>query len=305
MKRISLIITLSIITLLGLAQEKHPVSWKMSSEKTGPLTYRIKMEATVDAPFHIYPQESMGGMGMPTAFSFTGNENIELLGKVKEQGLEKRTNRDVAYYAKGVVFSQDVKLKSESKTTLAFTIQYMACTNQYCLAPSRKAFALAINDENKMAQDSNAVDTPSNDKVPAFTYEDFVMPNTAGTMVLSKDITSKSKYTFVDFWASWCIPCRAQGRELIPVYNRYKSKGFSVIGVSLDTNPTAWKKAIEADKYTWTNVSDLKGFESAMARKYHITAIPRNFLIDDSGNIIAKDLHGKELETKLTELFQK
>ena len=99
------------------------------------------------------------------------------------------------------------------------------------------------------------------------------------------------------------MPCRAQGRELVPLYDTYKSKGFSVIAISLDTKAEAWKKAIEADRYTWTNLCDLKGFDSEISKRYGIVAIPRNFLIDSKGAIIANDLHGRELESKLKELF--
>jgi thiol-disulfide isomerase/thioredoxin len=130
------------------------------------------------------------------------------------------------------------------------------------------------------------------------------MADMEGKTISSKNITSKSKYTFIDFWASWCAPCRAQGRELIPIYNNYRSKGFNVIAISLDTDIKAWKKATQADGYTWTNLSDLKGFESPISKKYNITAIPRNLLIDRKGNIIAMDLHGKALEAKLAELFK-
>lgn len=129
------------------------------------------------------------------------------------------------------------------------------------------------------------------------------MPDTLGTIITSSDIISKSKYTFIDFWASWCAPCRAQGRALIPVYNKYHKAGFNVLAVSLDTNPLAWTKAIRADGYSWTNVCDLKGFESPVPKKYGITAIPRNFLVDNKGVIVAMDLHGKELELLIAKLL--
>jgi thiol-disulfide isomerase/thioredoxin len=197
-------------------------------------------------------------------------------------------------------------LKSEQQTALAFTIKFMACTNQMCLPPSKKQFTLSLNDKGKdagMVKNEDAA-ISSNKAVSASTYEDFVMADIDGKMISSKNITSKSKYTFIDFWASWCMPCRAQGRELIPIYNTYKSKGFDVIAVSLDTDIKAWKKATEMDGYTWTNLSDGKGFESVLSKKYNIVAIPRNLLIDQNGNIIAMDLHGKELEAKLSELFK-
>ena len=285
------------------AQDNHPVSWKFSTEKVAPLTYQIKLHATVIEPYHIYPQGAAGGMGMPTEFLFDQNENVEFVGEMEEKGEEQKDGEHLSYYSKGVTFTQTLKLKSEQKTALTFTIKYMACTNQMCLPPSKKRFTLDLADQGR---DAVAVknENPSVKQETSFKYEDFTMPDTEGKVISSKNITTKNKYTFIDFWASWCTPCRKQGRELIPMYNTYKSKGFEVIAVSLDTDAIAWKKAIEADGYGWTNLSDLNGFESAISKKYNITAIPRNLLIDQKGNIVAMDLHGEELEAKLTELFK-
>lgn len=307
MKTVIFIAMLTAIGFLGFGQDDHPVSWKFNSEKIGPLTYKVRFEATVKAPYHIYPQESFdAGLGMPTEFVFVEDPNMEFIGKMEEKGAEQKEGESLAYYSKGATFTQTLKLKSDKKTTLAFTIKYMACTNEMCLPPSSKQFTLALNDQNEDAQMEgvNSANIINKQEAPV-KYEDFAMPDTAGKVISSKVITSKSKYTFIDFWASWCVPCRAQGRELIPVYNKYKAKGFDVIGISLDTNPSAWKKAIQADGYLWTNVSDLKGFESAMVKKYGITSIPRNFLVDDKGVIVAMDLHGKELEEKLAGLLSR
>lgn len=290
----------------AFAQDNHPVSWKFSSEKIAPLTYQIKLHATVKEPYHIYPQGAAGGMGMPTEFLFGQNDNVEFVGEMQERGEEQKDEERLSYYSKGATFTQTLKLKSEHKTTLAFTIKFMACTNQMCLPPSKKQFTLDVADQRDDAgavKDEDAA-IPSGKVAGSFKYEDFAMADMAGKMISSKDITSKSKYTFIDFWASWCVPCRAQGRELIPIYKRYKPNGFEVIAVSLDTDAKAWKKASESDGYTWANLSDGKGFESALSKKYNIVAIPRNLLIDQDGNIIAMDLHGKELEAKLSELFK-
>lgn len=285
------------------AQDNHPVSWKFSTEKVAPLTYQIKLHATVKEPYHIYPQGAAGGMGMPTEFLFDQNENVEFVGEMEEKGEEQKDGEHLSYYSKGVTFTQTLKLKSEQKSALTFTIKYMACTNQMCLPPSKKQFTLDLVDQGRGAVAVNN-ENPSVKQETSFKYEDFTMPDTEGKVISSKNITTKNKYTFIDFWASWCTPCRKQGRELIPMYNTYKSKGFDVIAVSLDTDTRAWKKAIEADGYTWTNLSDLNGFESAISKQYNITAIPRNLLIDQKGNIVAMDLHGEELEAKLTELFK-
>ncbi|SDH36382.1 Peroxiredoxin [Pedobacter terrae] len=306
MKRYILLIMIYQMAFSAFAQDSHPVSWEISSEKVAPLTYQIKLHATVKEPYHIYPQGAAGGMGMPTEFLFDPNENVEFVGEMEEKGEEQKDEERLSYYSKGVTFTQTLKLKSEQKTALSFTIKFMACTKQMCLPPSKKQFKLDLDDQgaNIAAPNTEGSAVSSSKQAGSFKYEDFKMANMDGEMISSKDITSKSKYTFIDFWASWCAPCRAQGRELIPIYRQYKAKGFEVIAVSLDTDAKAWKKATEADGYTWTNLSDGKGFESALSKKYNIVAIPRNLLIDQDGNIIAMDLHGKELEAKLSELFK-
>jgi peroxiredoxin len=115
----------------------------------------------------------------------------------------------------------------------------------------------------------------------------------------------KGKYVLLDFWASWCGPCRAENPNVVAAYNKYKDKGFSILSVSLD-QPGAkekWMKAIHDDNLTWTHVSDLKFWDNAVAKEYGIQAIPQNFLIDPNGVIVGKDLRGEALEQKLEALF--
>lgn len=116
----------------------------------------------------------------------------------------------------------------------------------------------------------------------------------------------KGKYVLVDFWASWCAPCRAENPLVVKAYETYKDKGFTILGVSLDGEKTrqAWINAIEKDGLTWTQVSDLKAFENQAAILYGVKAIPQNFLIDPNGVIIAKNLRGSELDKKLAEIFK-
>lgn len=115
----------------------------------------------------------------------------------------------------------------------------------------------------------------------------------------------RGKYVLVDFWASWCGPCRRENPNVVNVYNKYKDKNFTVLGISLDEEKDAWLQAIKKDGLTWTQVSDLKGWENDVAQQYRITAIPRNLLIGPDGKIIGKDLRGDDLENKLAELLGK
>jgi peroxiredoxin len=127
------------------------------------------------------------------------------------------------------------------------------------------------------------------------------LPNPDGKVIKLSDL--RGKYVLIDFWAAWCKPCREENPNVVRLYNQYKDKGFEVFGVSLDRTKEDWVKAIAMDGLTWTQVSDLKYFNSAAAETYQIQAIPATYMIDPDGKIIAKDLRGPSLENKLAELF--
>ncbi|OFY87310.1 MAG: hypothetical protein A3F72_17585 [Bacteroidetes bacterium RIFCSPLOWO2_12_FULL_35_15] len=115
----------------------------------------------------------------------------------------------------------------------------------------------------------------------------------------------RGKVVLIDFWASWCAPCRAENPNVVKAYNTYKSKGFDVFSVSLDKDLDKWQRAIEKDNLSWSNhVCDFKDWNSPVVQLYNFNSIPSNVLIDSDGKVIAKDLRGEDLEKKLTELFQ-
>ncbi|MCL3778791.1 AhpC/TSA family protein [Prolixibacteraceae bacterium JC049] len=111
------------------------------------------------------------------------------------------------------------------------------------------------------------------------------------------------KYLLVDFWASWCKPCRHENPNVVKMYQAYKDKGLAILGVSLDQDANKWKQAIKDDQLTWAHISDLKGFNSEFSAKYQVRAIPATFLLDKDGKIIAKNLRGESLVNKLKELM--
>ncbi len=113
----------------------------------------------------------------------------------------------------------------------------------------------------------------------------------------------KGKYLMIDFWASWCGPCRMENPNVVKLYEKYKSKNFEILGVSLDDNGEKWKNAIAADGLQWPQISDLKGWESDFATLYSITEIPQTYLLDKEGKIIARNLRGEALEQKLAEII--
>ncbi len=131
---------------------------------------------------------------------------------------------------------------------------------------------------------------------------DFSLPDPDGKTVALSSL--RGKYVLVDFWASWCGPCRAENPNVVKAFNRFKEKNFTVLGVSLDKDKAAWLKAIQADGLNWPHISDLRQWNSVVVGLYHIEGIPYNVLLDPQGKIIAVGLRGEDLENKLAEVLK-
>lgn len=130
----------------------------------------------------------------------------------------------------------------------------------------------------------------------------FRLKNVDGKMLSLENF--KGKYILLDFWASWCAPCRVEHPNLIKTYRAFNSKGFNIVSISLDKKKDAWLKAIKDDNLQWTQLSDLKGSDSEIKKTYNIETIPTNFLLDTEGKIIGKNLLGKDLHDKLEKLLK-
>jgi thiol-disulfide isomerase/thioredoxin len=126
---------------------------------------------------------------------------------------------------------------------------------------------------------------------------DFTQTDTSGTAITLSSL--QGQYVMIDFWASWCKPCRAQNPTLLRLFKKYKDNGFTILGVSLDGKKEAWTKAIRDDKLEWLHVSDLKSWKNAVAQQYNISSVPQNYLLDSQGVIIGINLDEQDLEDLL------
>ena len=175
------------------------------------------------------------------------------------------------------------------------------------------SYASAFSEEKQQALVEKVPAEMVNDK--AIVYEnkkttdgqkfaDFEMKTPEGNNVKLSDFVSKNKYTLVDFWASWCGPCRQEMPNVVEAYKIYKPKGFEIVGVSLDRDEESWKKGIAELNITWPQMSDVKYWDCEAAKLYGVNAIPATVLIDQEGTIVERNLRGEALKKRLAELFQ-
>lgn len=135
-------------------------------------------------------------------------------------------------------------------------------------------------------------------------FTDFEMNDVKGKACKLSDYVGKGKVVLIDFWASWCPPCRKETPKLVELYKQYKGKGFEIVGISLDSKQDAWEKGIKDLNITWPQLSDLQGWKNAGAAIYSVNSIPHTILVDKDGTIIAKNIHGDEIEAQLKEALK-
>jgi peroxiredoxin len=169
--------------------------------------------------------------------------------------------------------------------------------------PNHQGLAGIVSRFNQMMTAENQPATP-NTAIPTVgsIAPDFSMNDTEGKPFSLNQL--KGKYVLVDFWASWCGPCRAENPNVVAAYNKYKDKNFTVLGVSLDENKDKWLQAIKADNLTWKHVSDLKGWANATVKLYGYDGIPYNVLLDPQGKIISTSLRDAALQARLAEVLK-
>jgi peroxiredoxin len=133
--------------------------------------------------------------------------------------------------------------------------------------------------------------------------DEIALPSVNGDTIRLSSL--KGKVVLIDFWASWCGPCRVSNKGFVKLYSKYKDQGFEILGISLDEDDDAWKKAIAKDKITWPQVIDRGGWEANTALRWNIMALPTSYLVDKEGRLVAMDLEKKDLEKVLKELLGK
>jgi peroxiredoxin len=141
------------------------------------------------------------------------------------------------------------------------------------------------------------VDAQSLKVAPSFT-----MNSIDGKSITLSEYVKGKKAVLIDFWASWCMPCRKEGKNVKTIYADYHSKGFDVLSVSMDNDAAKWKKAVAEEGYSWAQVSDLKAFKSPVCKQFSIVAVPCLYLVDESLNVIAINLRGEALKNKVAEI---